>query len=115
MYIILMMPHYLISVLDLFDFFTDHRLDETIGDGFRTRHRHFRSHSLSKPASRTLLCTVTFRLTITRIADLITVKTKRQKNSTSIIKLKRQFFLTDPRIEPKFGTHVRIDTITLIE
>ena len=32
----------------------------------------------------------------------------------SIIKLKRQFFRTDPRIEPKFGTQVRIDTITLI-
>ena len=34
--------------------------------------------------------------------------------SLSIIKLKRQFFRTDPRIEPKFGTQVRIDTITLI-
>ena len=32
----------------------------------------------------------------------------------SIIKLKRQFFRTDPRIEPKFGTQVRIDTLTLI-
>ena len=32
----------------------------------------------------------------------------------SIIKLKREFFRTDPRIEPKFGTQVRIDTITLI-
>ena len=32
----------------------------------------------------------------------------------SIIKLKRQFFRTDPRIEPKFGTQVRIDTIILI-
>ena len=38
----------------------------------------------------------------------------RTFRTESIIKLKRQFFRTDPRIEPKFGTQVRIDTITLI-
>ena len=30
-----------------------------------------------------------------------------------IIKIERQNFRTGPRIEPKFGTHVRIDTLTL--
>ena len=41
-------------------------------------------------------------------------ETFKSQCSVSIIKLKRQFFRTDPRIEPKFGTQVRIDTITLI-
>ena len=36
-----------------------------------------------------------------------------RERTPSIIKIERQNFRTGPRIEPKFGTHVRIDTLTL--
>ena len=61
-----------ISVWNQFDFAADHRLG-------RTKWLLF-SLSLTVEASEPHITRVTFRLTITLIADLITVKAKRQQN-----------------------------------
>ena len=42
------------------------------------------------------------------------IKINRKHDDTSTNKFERQTFRTGRRIAPKFGTHVPIDTLTLI-